>query len=795
MSQHRDRTTSPARRTKAEWTDLDGLLGWETLPVLDAPSRRQAVRGGVIAAVLASLFVCALSSPLVGAAAVSVRQGARYWASLPAHLPVQALPTKSVMLAADGTRIAQFYSENRIPVTIDQIPRVMRDAIVDIEDSRFFEHGGVDPRGTVRALAHNLLSGSTQGGSTLTQQYVKNVLASAAEDDAARAAVTSRTSYMRKLREAKLAVELEKRMTKEEILVGYLNISYFGDGAYGVGAAARHYFDKPLPEIAPAQAALLAGLVKNPNGLDPTNNKAAARKRRDVVLTRMHDLGDLSDAEYRQALATPIRLHVTQTPNGCTSSRFPFFCQWVKQTLENDPVFGATKAQRQARLYTGGMVIKTSLDPKAQSIAQRTVDQALGRDNPVASAAVVVQPGTGDVVAMATNRTFGTPTRQEAREGRFDKTEVILPIEHAMQPGSNFKPFTLAAALERGFDPTTRFNAPSVYAPAGMNYPNHGFTNDGSADAGDFDARTAIARSSNTWFVKLEEQVGVLNVADMAERLGITSLPRTGKGAITARDASLTLGTYEVSPVEMAGAYATFAAHGIHCTPHPIVSITGPREDGKIEQIEVPDPDCHQAIQPAVADTVADIMTATIDGPDHARTGAKQTIGRPAAGKTGTTQNRAAVWFSGYTPQYATSVWVGDPRGGFAHPLKGFYAYGSYVAAAYGGSVAGPIWQRIMAGIHSGVPVERFTKPTQSVATGTVVPDVRGLPLEAAYRALEEAGFKVSVTNSTAKRDAVIPAGVVARTSPAAGSFLGLDADVQVTMTAGSDLSVGLPRR
>lgn len=732
------------------------------------------------------MFVAVLALPFVGAGTLTAHQMSAFVDSLPTDLPDVPEPTRSVILAADGTRIAQFYSEDRFNVKIDDVPDVMKDAVVAIEDARFYEHNGIDLRGIARAAVSNLLTdGGTQGGSTLTQQYVKNRLASAAEDDETRAEVTSRTSYMRKIREAKLATHLERKWSKEDILLGYLNISYFGDGAYGIGAAARHYFNKEVSDLSLAEAALLAGVVKNPTAYDPTNDKAAAKQRRNIVLSRMRDLDYITAKQYRRASRAPVRLDVTKSQNGCHSSRYPFYCQWVRSQLENDPAFGKTKAQRNERLFRGGLVIQTALDPERQAVAQAAVDKALGRDNRVASVAVVVEPGTGKVVAMAQNRGFGT-----SQPGHFDKTEIVLATTAAMQPGSAFKPITLAAALEQGFDPSTTMYAPYAYTPTNQAAPNGGFKNSTTSGTGNLNAYQAIARSSNTWFIKLQEQVGVLGVADMAQRLGITSIPRTGNRAITERDASLTLGAYEVSPVELAGAYAALAAHGVHCTPHPIVSMKGP--DGVMD---VPDPRCHQAIPESVADTVAATMQGTITGNDPGRTGKAQAFGRPAAGKTGTTQNNAAVWFSGFTPQYATSVWVGDPRGGFRYPLRGFTAYGSYVAKAYGGAVAGPIWKEVMAGIHDGVEVEPFMPPATTVSTGTVVPDVRGLSVDQAYRALTDAGYKVTVAKRAAAPDPLLPVDRVAATTPSAGSVLGLTGEVTVTLTAGSDLRLRLPKR
>ena len=768
-----------SRRTPPPSDTFDEVLGWSATrdaPPVTSQARRRAAASLLALCTFIGLVVALASAPVVGAGAITVREGTQYWESLPDVLPDQPLPRRSQILAADGSRIGEFYSENRVLVPLSQVPDHVQDALLAIEDARYYDHHGVDLQGTARAAVNNVLTDSVQGGSTITQQYVKQVLFNAATSREQRAEVTSQSSYLRKLREARLATALEDRLTKRQILEGYLNIAYFGDGAYGIGAAARHYFDRNVSELTVAQGALLVGIVRNPAGYDPTDHPETAMQRRDVVLTRMHALGYLDDAALEKALDVPLKLRVTEPANGCSDSRYPFFCQWVYQQLQDDPAFGRTAAERERLLYQGGLTVRTSLDPKAQRLAQQSVDDALGRRNRVAAAAVTVEPGTGEVVAMATNRTFG-------QNAKRNQTEVLLPVVPAFQPGSNMKPFTLAAALEQGYDLSTVYNAPAAYAPAGFSYPPGGFKNSGSAASGPLTAAQAVWRSSNTFFVHLETQVGVLNVADMAERLGITSLPRTGDRAIGPADAALTLGVYEVSPLELAGAYATFAASGVHCTPHGIVSVTV----NDTEPLPVPDPECRQAIPAGVADTVASIMQGTIDGPDPFRTASALSLGRPAGGKTGTTQNNAAVWFSGFTPQYATTVWVGDPRGGFAYPLQNFTAYGSFVSRAYGSTVAGPIWQRIMLGIHEGLPVKRFA-PADPNTDGyaETMPDVRGLTPEQALAVLQDAEFDVAVARKTAKPDRLLGPGLVASTRPAAGAAVALHERVVLTLTDGS---------
>lgn len=774
-----------SKRTSAETVTLDEFF--PNTPDAPAPrkSRLVAFVGFLGAASLIGIVGAGATAPAVGSTGLAAREASSFFMSLPDTLPSTPLPQRSTILAADGSKIAEFYSENRVLVPLADVPKVAIDALLASEDNRFYSHNGVDLKGTARALKNNAAAGETTGGgSTLTQQYVKNVLLLSADTEAKRAEVTSQTSYLRKLKEARYALALEHQLTKDQILEGYLNIAYFGDGAYGIGTAASHYFNKKAKDLTLPEAALLAGLVQNPVGYDPTLHPKAAKVRRGTVLQRMADTDKITLAQAKAANKGKIRLHLNTPANGCHASRFPFYCQWVKQSLQNDPVFGATPAARQQRLFRGGMTIRTALDPKAQNAAQKAVDNALGRDNRVAAAAVTIKPGTGQVVSMVVNRTYGQKPGQ---------TEILLPVLPAYQPGSTMKVITLAAALERGYPLNTVYNAPNRYSPPGQASPPGGFRNAGSLDAGPMTAETALWRSSNTWFVHLQKNTGVLTVADMAKRLGITSLPRTGKSALTERDASLTLGAYEVSPVQMAAVTATIAGHGVACTPQPITAITGP--DGL--PVAVPDPNCHQAIAPGVADTVAAVMQGVIDGPDPYRTGKGLSLGRPAAGKTGTTDSAAAVWFSGFTPQYATSIWVGDPRGAHAHPLHTVRLYGRYTGSAFGGTVAGPIWKDVMTRLHTGLPKRAFAPADPAVIAGysQVTPDVRGLGRDKAIQVLTDAGFTVRLNKTTTKPDAAIPANRVATTTPAAGTSIGWGATITLTLTNGSDLNVRIPTK
>ena len=742
----------------------------------------RGLAGILAASVCVGLVVAALVAPAVGGTGIGVREASTWFDRLPVSIPLDTpLPQRSVVYASDGkTVIAQFYGENRLPLRLDQMPRSLTDAVLAIEDDRFYSHGAVDLRGLIRALLNNTSGGRRQGGSTLTQQYVKNVLLTDATTPERRDEVTAKT-VDRKLKEARLAVEVERRVGKDKILEGYLNASYFGRGAYGVGAGARRWFGKPLQRLSLAETALLAGMLKNPAGYDPINHPDLAKVRRDVVISRMVETGRLAAAAGAQAKATPLSISLTTPVQGCARSAYPFFCQYVRDSIENDPAFGATPEAREEFLYRGGLRIVTTLSRSAMAAAQLAASHALSPRNRVATAIAVMRPGTGEVVALATSKRWGT-------DAKLGQTELVLPALPAFQPGSTFKPITLATALEQGFSPYTRINTPNGYIPTGLNYPKGGFHNDDDRGHGSLNAYGATAGSVNTFFVQLIERTGVIPVADMAARLGMTSLPRTGAHKIGRRDASLTLGAYETSPLQMATVYATLAARGVACKPIVIRSVTG--ADGK--KMTVPKADCHRVLAPGVADTVNAALAGVFNG---GGTGSGLSLsGHQAIGKTGTTNNHGATWFAGATPQFAAAVWVGDIRGPI-YALRNITAYGRSIGNVYGRSVAGPIWREALNLVHRRLPELTFPAVDASTLASAVllVPDVRGLTLGPALAALTSAGYRVQLQRATAAPDPSVPADVVVAQTPQGGLPLGPGGQVVLVMSAGSDTKVLLP--
>ena len=735
----------------------------------------------LVLSLLAGVLLAGLVFPVIGGAGLAAKAGADTFLALPADLKTPRLPQRSVILDKNGGVIASLFLENRVPVQLKDVPVTAQQALVAIEDSRFYDHNGIDVKGTARALARNSSSGSVQqGGSTLTQQYVKNILIEAARNRTGQDAARER-SVRRKLQEARYALALERSRTKQQILEGYLNIAYYGNGVYGIGTAASHYFGSSVGKLDLARGALLAGIVQNPNRFDPVANPQAAVARRNIVLARMAQLGYITPTQQAVSAKEGLHLQVTSVASGCEAPgvRAPFFCDYVRRYLEDGPVgavLGATRQERQQTLLAGGLTIRTSLDPVIQAAAQQAVDEQLPANDPFRAAAVVdtVEPGTGAVKAMAVDRGFGTGPLQ---------TKVNLAIGGSLgfQGGSTFKAFVLARALQLGISTSLTLNAPNPYCPKAFIY----VTADGNCpgnseptEAGVFDMAKATAESVNTWFIQLEERTGLETPPALAESLGVRVVNGTFEGKAFGRYPSFVLGGEGVSPLAMAAAYATFAARGLYCPPQPVASISVPGGT----QLDLPGPPCSQALEQGVADTVTSLLRGVIDGPDAFRTGLGASIGRPAAGKTGTTTSSTAAWFVGYTPQLATAVWMGKP---VPTPMRDQIINGRYYRQIYGGTIPASIWQQTMNQASSGTPPQDFAAPDSSVSNGdqVAVPDVTGQPIEAAAKTLRDQGFGVRIGFTS--RAAPIPAGAVASTYPSAGTSVPVGTTISIHASNG----------
>ncbi|MEV4094698.1 transglycosylase domain-containing protein [Streptosporangium saharense] len=659
--------------------------------------------------VAAGAVVAGIALPAVGGAGFGLISATNEINLAPEELVEPPPAEVTVVEDAKGKPIARFYEQYREVVELDQIAPIMKTAIISIEDYRFYEHGPIDIEGTIRALARNLQAGGVaQGGSSITQQYVKQVLLNAADTEADKNKALE-ASYARKLKELRYAMAVEKKYTKDQILAKYLNIAYFGAGAYGVEAAAKRFFGVRADALSLSQAATLAGAVQDPNATDPNLGKKQRErllKRRNVVLDRMAELGKVSKEDAAKAKATGLGYKGTKLPGGCESSKYPYFCIYVRNEILKNPDFGKKAADRVKFLNRGGLTIKTTLDADMQAAADKAIKKRVyASDNPVAAEALV-QPGTGAIKAMAASRPYG---------GDADKHEmaynVVADAAHGggigFQAGSTFKTFTLITALSKGMKVNDGFNVGAGYtAPgyasfkncAGENIgdPNHTVTNDEGAP-GWRTLQTGTWGSVNTFFMTLEQRVGLCDVVKTAKSLGI----HRSDGNKLQEYETFTLGINEMDPVTVANAYAAIGARGKYCAPMAISQITD--RDGKVTTYK---PKCRQALDPEVADAAADVLSGVFTKGTMRGVGG---IGRDAAGKTGTTDSYATAWFAGFTPDLAGAVSIGDPRGSQSHKLNGVTIGGQYYGSVVGASISGPIWKDTMLAALKGIPPTKFT--------------------------------------------------------------------------------------
>ncbi|WP_213453385.1 transglycosylase domain-containing protein [Rhizomonospora bruguierae] len=635
-----------------------------------------AVRIGLIAGVL----VAALAFPLAALAGIGIVDTGRGLNGIPTELTVSPPAQTSYVYAADGrTLLTAFYEENRHDVPLDAVAQDMQHAIIAAEDARFYQHHGVDARGVARAFVANQKSGGvSQGGSTLTMQYVRLALQNSARTPAEITAATQQTAP-RKAREMRLAIELEKHTSKAEILSRYLNAAYFGHRAYGIYAASQVFFSKPPSDLTIAESATLAGLVKAPTDFDPASqDQGPARDRRNYIIDKMAELKYISPAQADQAKREPIRLRLSSPPNDCVSipgglRDYGYFCDIFRNWWLRQPAFGKNSLEREEQLRRGGYRVVTSIDAKAQAAATAAVQRQQASDSNLAMGVVVVEPGTGRIRAAALNRVYSL------EPGRANTVNPLLGGGDipGYQAGSTFKMFTMLAALEHGMPLSTSYNSPmqyrSKYRIGWGQYNTCGSywcpKNASKEMTGDRNMWSGFGESVNTYFVQLEEKVGADNAVKMAERLGLRWRTDVDSRLAEPRHAknwgSFTLGVSSTTPLEMANAYAAVAADGRYCAATPVVSITGP--DGR--PVSAGQPQCQQVVSSGVARAATDAARCVTGygaaaggcGSWSTGTGIYRAVGRPVAGKTGTTDNDRSAWFVGYTPDLAAAGFIADP--------------------------------------------------------------------------------------------------------------------------------------
>jgi membrane peptidoglycan carboxypeptidase len=669
-----------------------------------------------VAIPLAGALIAGMLVPWIVGPGLIASSSANLLSPLPGVLDDETPPGNSVVLAADGSLITWFYRLNRTPVAEDQISEVMKQALVDIEDSRFYEHHGLDVEGTARALVRNVVAGEVmEGGSTITQQLVKQTLLQAATTAEERQAATE-SSIGRKLREARLALAVEEQHSKSEILTRYLNLVYFGQGAYGVQAAAQRYFSVNAVDLTLPQAAMLAGLVQTPSNDDPLTDPERARNRRNQVLQRMLALGHVTAEEVAAIAPTGVTVApAPPPPNGCVNAvQGPFFCDYVQRYVTQ------TLGIPEDRLENEGLTIQTTLRPDLQASGDAAVVAHVPMGDPLAGMFTAVEPGTGHVLAMSVNRRFGFDVNDPAQES------VALNVVASQGAGSTYKVFVAASALEQGIPPWNTITTSDPYVS--RVYKQNGGTAGAPyvvQNAGRYPPTLtmveALVRSSNTYFVALEDQLGsVEGPVRMAQRMGFFSIDPVADQVIADRRGSFTLGAEATSPLALASAYSTLGANGTQCDPIPVTAVldrTGaPLTSPDGAPINTGDVCTPEAVPSAVATTLNQILIGDTASPIG--TGTRAAIpGHQIAGKTGTSQDRFSVAFVGYTPQYAASVMVLNPK----HNQD---------VGAYGGRGAAPIWHDAMLPILSAQPAVPFPPAGIPLANPTPPPPPRPPPVD-----------------------------------------------------------------
>ena len=598
----------------------------------------------------------------VGLLVLFVAGFAWLWATSELPPPTE-IGDSALLVDRNGEELALLAQDGlRIEVPLDEMAPNVVDALLAAEDRRFYEHDGIDPLGIARAVWNNVTDNDIEGGSTITQQLVKNVY------------LDNDRTITRKVREAVLAMKLEGDSSKDEILERYLNTVYFGRGAYGIEAAARTYFDSSAAALEPHESALLMGILRSPESLDPQQATDAAQVRRDAVLEAMAAMGALSADELEANLAQPIEVQDEVAPTRLTAGVGAHFVEQIRQQIVAD--YG------ERALYDRGLVVHTTLDIADQRAAEEAVAAHL--DDPAdPQAAVIGIDRSGAVRAWVGSRDY-------------DELKVDLVTADGgsgRQPGSTFKPLVLAANLEAGYGAGQRFRAPgTITLDTGADEPWE-VSNAGGSSYGTLTLAEATVNSVNTVYAQAVLQVGAEAVVDVARRMGV-------ERDLQAQP-SIALGTEEVSPLELATVFSTFSRSGRRIDPYRITKIE--TRDGDV-LFELDEPEATQAIPPAVADTVTDVLSDT----PRRGTATRAALDRPMAAKTGTTQDNADAWLAGYTPEYTAVVWMGFPEGQI--PMD--TVDGQRV---FGGSIPALIWHDFMAKALEDVEATELPEPDREL--------------------------------------------------------------------------------
>jgi membrane peptidoglycan carboxypeptidase len=643
-------------------------------------SLARALGGMLVASVIAGALVATAVTPIAAVTGVTVRDGIQAFESLPADIELGGHEQRNEIYATrDGqpVRIADVYDQNREDLTWEEVSPFLKDAAVAGEDRRYYEHGGIDPQSLTRAAFGYLTGSGDSGGSTIAMQLVKNIRITESQQldtEEARAAAYKeaiRKSPSRKVEEMRLAISLDKRYSKKEILLAYLNLAGFGRATYGVEAASERYYSLSAKDLTLAQSASLIAIVQTPDSYnlgDPANYPKN-KERRDLILGNMLELKQITQAQHDEAVATPIESYVKlQDPtNGCLyASDAKFFCDYVVRNVPYLTALGADAEERKANWTRGGYQIYTSLDLNQQDVAQQQIDArapATEARFSLGSAAVAVQPGTGRILVMAQNKGFNnTPTATPAETSINFSTDKEFGGSAGFQTGSTYKIFTLTRWLQAGHTVRESVNGSERTIPASQfkcdGVPGAGdpfpVGNDTSGEGGMQTVISATARSVNGAFASMAQKLDLCEIRDVAESMGV----HRADGQPLDTFPSSILGTNQIAPLTMAGAIATIAAGGTYCAPTAVDRIV----DAEGEELGGQAAACSTAIAPNIAATDAYALASVFQGGGTA-VSANPRDDVPIMGKTGTTDGSYQNWLIGATTKVAMAVWVGNIKG------------------------------------------------------------------------------------------------------------------------------------
>lgn len=819
----------------------------------DTKRTTTGVLGGIAGLVglsaVAGVLITATVTPAIAVSGAAASSAITMFDNLPSVLDIEKLMLPTTLYytnPADGTstELAQFYDQNRSPVTFDQITPIMYDAMLSSEDPRFYQHGGIDLIGTTRALLSNAGGGQTQGGSSISQQYVKNILIQRCESTAPDAAALAQcftdatqssgpSGIQRKLQEMRYSIALEQKYSKNEILLGYLNIANFGGVTYGIDAAAKYYFNTPASALNVGQAATLAGILQNPNTYrldDPTNPSngaadgaitadpgqlavldnllsagkitqeqytaaadpyTATKVRQLYVLSRMFADGKITQQQYDEAAATPIAPTITPAVKGCEKAQgSAYFCQYVKNVIKTDPAFGAGPDERIKALQQGGLKIYTTMDPRVQQQANTTmsdltptsVDGMVDRSTGVfGSTSVSIEASTGRILAIAQNTKFNESVTGDPNYSSLVYAgNSVTGRSTGFEAGSTFKLFTLVDWLEKGHSVNETVNGVNRVFKKFTNSCTQDWYNTNNDKVANFSGNGYVGTpmsftrdSLNSGFFAMAEQLDLCDIQKVATKMGVT----TGSGAPVLMDNQFSIiGSNNVTPIAMAGAYATIANNGIYCQPKIIDRVV--TSDG----VEMPPPatSCSQVVDPKVAATAAYALQGVMN-----RGGTGQSAnpgdGTPVLGKTGTHEAKQ-TWMIESSTKVATAAWVGNSDGA-GDIFNRYYQRTKMSDLRY------QIARQIQQAADNAYGGSAFPQPDTSLTKPTLkdLPNVVGQPLDQAIQTLKDAGFDATAGPAV---DSDVAAGIVASQNPPAGRIA---AGTQITLNPSNGQGAAIP--